>query len=399
MNGPVAIVGGGVAGATAARTLAAKGYSGPIHLFSDEPLPPYSRPKMIDYLKGAIERDRLPLFPASWYREHGVTLHLGTEVTGVDLTGGRLSWSSGVLTGCHRIILAAGGDSRRLSVPGGDADDVIAWRTAEDADRIIAGAISGKETVVVGGGVLGVETAMALAARGAFVTVVQYTDRLCDLQLDSGAAAMLDRFVRRAGVRTAFGVDTARIADGFVEAKDGRRFPAGMVVMAAGMKSRTALAKAAGLLVEKGVVIDDRCRTSHAVVYACGDVAQFSGVVFGIVPAAAEQGRVAAENVVAEGSARYAGTVPSNMLKVAGLSLLSAGIQAPPHGAEESHVVEVRSDPGRDLYLKAILRENRVVGAIWLGTDRGARTIAALVTGGAPSTLEEIRGIMDEAFS
>ena len=100
---------------------------------------------MIDYLRGAVGRERLVLFPESRYADAGVTLHLGTAVTSFHPDAGTVRWEGGALDGCAAFVLATGGVSRRLPVPGGDGPDVIAWRTAEDADRIVAGANRGHQ--------------------------------------------------------------------------------------------------------------------------------------------------------------------------------------------------------------------------------------------------------------
>jgi nitrite reductase (NADH) large subunit len=155
----------------------------------------------------------------------------------------------------------------------------------------------------------------------------------------------------------------------------GEALEADAVVVAAGIKPETGLAAAAGLTAARGIVVDDRLRTSAPGIFAAGDVAEHQGRIYGIIPAAFEQARAAAANMLGQ-DRPYAGTVPFNTLKVAGLYLTSAGeIDAEGPGFESL----VRSVPEAGLYKKIVLQEGRLAGAIWMGTKRGAAEISRLV--------------------
>ena len=154
-----------------------------------------------------------------------------------------------------------------------------------------------------------------------------------------------------------------------------------LVVISAGIRPRIALAAQAGIEVNRGVVVDDTLATSAPGIYACGDVAEWQGKVYGIVPAAREQGGVAAANMVESGSARYRGTVVQNRLKVAGVDLLCLGDTQPQGGPGEEHR---HADPERGVYRKLVVREGRLVGAILLGDLSGEGAIRELIVSGKP---------------
>jgi len=156
-----------------------------------------------------------------------------------------------------------------------------------------------------------------------------------------------------------------------VRLQDGSKLSAALVVCSAGWRSETALARQAGLAVARGVVVDEHMQTSAAHVYAAGDVAEADGTLYGIVPAAVDQARVAAANMVAPGSTAYSGTLPFTTLKVAGAELTSVGECI----TQDRHVLQLRHvDLASHHYRKLVLRNGRIVGAILLN-DR-ARTPA-----------------------
>jgi len=164
-----------------------------------------------------------------------------------------------------------------------------------------------------------------------------------------------------------------------VRLKDGREFPADIVVCSTGIRSDVALARQAGLTVNRGVVVDEHLQTSAPDVYAAGDVAEAGGIVYGIVPAAIEQARAAAANMVAPGSATYSGTLPATTLKVVGAELTSLGECV----AESNDLVQLRrADPQNGRYRKLTLRDGRIVGAILLNEREHTSPIRQLMERG-----------------
>jgi len=264
-------------------------------------------------------------------------------------------------------------------ISGSTRPGVFVLRTLDDAKKLIEHLGAHKRAVVLGGGLLGLEIARAIRNREAEVTVVEFFDRLLPRQLDPAAAAILKAQFEAAGIRIRLSA-TAKEVFGD-DGVSGLRFESGpdlegdSVIVAAGIKPEIGAAVEAGLEVGKGIIVDDRLRTSAPGIFAAGDAAEHRGRIYGIIPAAFEQARTAAYSMLGQDKS-YPGTMPFNTLKVAGLYLTSVGeIDTDGPGAESF----VRSDPEAGLYKKIVVQNGRLIGAIWMGTKKGASEISRLV--------------------
>jgi len=282
------ILGASLAGAKAAETLRGEGFAGRVVLVGEEPDRPYERPPLSKgYLLGTEERDTAFVHEPGWYGENGVELRLGTRATGIDLAAHEVELAGGERLAYHKLLLTTGSVVRRLPVPGGDSDAVLYLRRLPDADRIRA-AISpgeGRRIVVVGGGWIGLEVAAAARQYGAAVTLVEVLDLPLQRVLGDELAAVFADLHREKGVdlRLRTGVREIRAGGGpaTVVLDDGTELPADAVVAGVGIAPATALAEAAGLAVDNGVLVDAALRTSDPDVYAAGDVANADHPLFG----------------------------------------------------------------------------------------------------------------------
>ena len=163
-----------------------------------------------------------------------------------------------------KLVLATGSAPLRLNVPGADLAGVHTFRDSRDVDLLLTLAAQKKRVVVVGGGLLGLEAAYGLAKAGAPVTLIHLMDRLMERQLDAPAADLLKTLVERKGIKVLLNANTARVhGEKFVEGielTDGRRIDADAVIFAAGIRPNVALAKDAGISVNRGIVVDDHCK-------------------------------------------------------------------------------------------------------------------------------------------
>jgi nitrite reductase (NADH) large subunit len=249
----------------------------------------------------------------------------------------------------------------------------------DDAQAILGYLHDHRRVVIIGGGLLGLEIARAIRSQGAEVEVVEFFDRLLPRQLDVEGASLLRGQIESLGIRVRLGV-TPEEALGpdevrGIRLKGGAEISAGMAVVAAGVRPNLDLPRAAGLATDRGLVVDDRLRTSHPRVFAAGDSVQHRGKVYGIIPASFDQARAAAYNMLGQDK-KYEGTIPANTLKVVGLYVTSVGNV---FGEGPGFESVVRSDPGTGLYKKIVLQEGRLAGAIWMGTKTGASEIGRLV--------------------
>lgn len=375
----VVIIGSGLAGALAAKTVRELEPTAEIELFGEERYPYYPRPNLIEYLAGRLPYDKLFAFPEGWAERQGITIHLSEKVGRLWPGERKIETVSGSERFYDVLLLATGARAALPPVEGISRPGVFVLRTLDDANDLLEHLGTHKRAAVLGGGLLGLEVARAMRSRGTEVVVVEYFDRLLPRQLDPAAAAILKAQFEKDGIAVRLGAVVKEVLGvGGVQGlrlESGDPVEADTVVVAAGIVPEVGVAREAGLRVGRGIVVDDQMATSAPGVYAAGDVSEHRGRIHGIIPAAFEQARTAAYSLAGRPKP-YAGTVPFNTLKVAGLYLTSVGeIDALGEGAEAL----VRAVPESGLYKKIILRDGRLVGGIWMGTKKGAAELSRLV--------------------
>jgi len=365
MSEPLVIVGNGMAAARLVDELAKVALGRyAIAVIGDEPRLAYNRVLLSSVLAGETASHDIELKPASWWRDRGVTLKYGCAVTEVDVGRRELKIANEESVAFSRLVLATGSTPLRLNVPGAELSGVHTFR---DVDLLLTLAAQKKRVVVVGGGLLGLEAAYGLAKAGAPVTLLHLMDRLMERQLDAPAGELLKSLVERKGIEVLLTANTARIhgdthVEG-VELTDGRRIDADAVVFAAGIRPNIALARDAGIPVNRGIVVDDHLQTGAPDIFALGECAEHRGICYGLVEPAYEQGRVLAQHLAGKTSAAYNGSVVATNLKVSGVSVFSAGDFL---GKEGSEAI-VLSDVRRGTYKKLVISEGRLTGAVLIG--------------------------------
>ncbi len=281
------LIGGGLAGAKAAETLRAEGFGGRVVLVAGEPELPYERPPLSKgYLLGSAEREKARVHDAGWYEQNDVDLRTGTQATVLDVAGRRVELDSGESLSYDKLLLATGSSPRRIPVPGADLDGVGYLRTLPDSDRLLAGLRDGgRRVVIVGAGWIGLEVAAAARTYGNDVAVVEPQPTPLYAVMGPEMGEVFARLHRQHDVdlRTGTGVAEFRGSGtvGSVITDGGEEIPADLVLVGVGASPNTALAEAAGLEVENGVVTDAALRTSAPDVFACGDVASSFHPLYG----------------------------------------------------------------------------------------------------------------------
>jgi len=400
------IVGNGVAGVTAARSIVRADPTAEVHTFGAEPYPYYHRPQLWELIAGGVEQDALYFRPPEWYTERGIHVHLRVRATSLDPSAHCLTLSDGSIAEYDRLLLATGGRPFVPPFEGTGREGVFTLRTLDDALAIKTYALDVRRATVIGGGLLGLETARALRSAGLEVTVIEFASYLLPRQLDAEGAQVLQALLEAQGLLFLTNAATeAILGDGHargVRLKDGRVVDGELVLISTGIRSRLELAREAGLEVNRGVVVDDQMRSSAADVYAAGDAAEFKGRVYGIIPAAIEQAQVAAANMVADpstssgrgGSTTYGGTMPANTLKVVGIDLTCLG-EATATGDE--FTILSKADLAGSVYQRLALRKGKIVGAILLGDTQSVRPVRQLIAAGRDVSAYSER-LLDESF-
>ncbi|MEP7222498.1 MAG: FAD-dependent oxidoreductase [Novosphingobium sp.] len=279
----VVIVGGGHGGAQCAIALRQNGFTGSVTMIGRETEIPYERPPLSkEYLARDKTFDRLYLRPATFWEEKQIQMLLGTEVTAVDPATKVLTLSDGSNFSYGELVWAAGGDPRRLPLPGSELACVHSVRTRADVDQLMAELDAGsKNIVVIGGGYIGLEAAAVLTKLGCSVTLLEALPRVLARVAGPELSAFYEAEHRAHGVdlRTDVAIDSIT-GDGTkvtgVKLADGSVIPADAVIVGIGIVPSVGPLLAAGAAGGNGVDIDDRCRTSLPDVYAIGDCAAFA---------------------------------------------------------------------------------------------------------------------------
>ncbi|UPJ40694.1 NAD(P)/FAD-dependent oxidoreductase [Bradyrhizobium sp. 40] len=367
MSEPLVIVGNGMAAARLVDELAKTSLGRyAVAVIGEEPRLAYNRVLLSSVLAGETGSHEIELRPADWWRHRGVTVRYGYRVSEIDTGRRELKIEGEESMEYSKLVLAVGSTPLRLNVPGADLSGVHTFRDTRDVDLLLTLAAATKRVVVVGGGLLGLEAAYGLAKAGAPVTLLHLMDRLMERQLDAPAADLLKTLVERKGIRILLNASTARIhGEGRVEAvelADGSRIEADAVIFAAGIRPNIALAKDAGIAVNRGIVVNDEMQTASPDIYALGECAEHRGTCYGLVEPAYEQARVLARHLSGRPAA-YQGSVVSTNLKVSGVSVFSAGDFMGGEGSESL----VLSDRRRGTYKKLVIAEGRLTGALLIG--------------------------------
>ncbi|MXP62991.1 pyridine nucleotide-disulfide oxidoreductase [Roseomonas sp. M0104] len=274
--GRILILGGGAAGLAAAERLRREGYAGSLTLLSDDADPPYDRPSLSkDFLSGEAGEQDLPLFPERFYADQGIALRLGAAVTRIDATARQVQLEGGESLPFDRLLIATGAEPVRPPIPGAEAPEVLTLRSWRDSRRIIRQAASARHAVLVGASFIALEVAAALRQRGLAVTVVAPDRRPLEKTLGPQLAQAVRQLHEEKGVAFRLGQEVAAIGPGGLRLKDGTAVAADLVLLGTGVRPRTALAEAAGLAVENGILVDAHLQTSAPGIFAAGDVARW----------------------------------------------------------------------------------------------------------------------------
>ncbi|MBL4767360.1 MAG: NAD(P)/FAD-dependent oxidoreductase [Rhodobacteraceae bacterium] len=339
-----------------------------ITLFGAEPRGNYNRIMLSPVLAGDKTYDEIVTHDADWYSANGVNCRFGEAVVKIDRKQ-KLVISANGTTPYDKLVIATGSASFFIPVAGNDLPGVIGFRDQDDVEYMLEAAKKpGGKVVVIGGGLLGLEAAAALNERGMKVTVLHLMGHLMERQLDPAAGYLLQKELESRGIEVICEAHTNAIAagaDGRVEAvllEGNVAYQADLVVMAAGIRPEVRLANDAGLHVERGIVVDDTMLTSDPDILSVGECVEHHSVVYGLVAPLYDMAKVMARTLTDE-VAKFVAPAVSTKLKVTGVDLFSVGDFADGDDREEI----VFRDPGRGIYKRIILKDDRIIGTVMYG--------------------------------
>ncbi|MBN2799470.1 MAG: FAD-dependent oxidoreductase [Deltaproteobacteria bacterium] len=374
---PVVIVGGGVAGFSAAEAARSASALAEIHLVCGEGVLPYNRVALTRLLAGQVNAELLLLKDEAWYAAQRITLHR-VQAVEIDRVARAVILEGGLRLAYHKLVLATGATSFVPPILGAEGPAVYTLRTLQDAQAILAAASPGARGVVIGGGLLGLETAGGLAARGVRMTVVEGAPFLLSRQLTRGLAGLLERHIRDLGIEvlTDAKIQAIEREPLGVRLGGGRLLPADFVVISTGVRPDLALAQ--GLEQGRGLRVDDRMSTSDPSVLAAGDLVEHRGVVAGLWTVAQAQGAAAGRFAVDPAAPAFTPPPIATRLKVLDLPVFSGGDFA----AEAEGSMALTTATGQTT-ARLVVSAGVLIGAVVIGDEAlGGLAWRALQTGG-----------------
>jgi ferredoxin-nitrite reductase len=392
------IVGGSIAGHTAAQTARSLDPTVQITLVTDERYTFYNRLNLTRFLAQEVTREALFDYTPAWYAEQQVEVLTETRVISLDPIKKLALLSEGRELPYDACILTHGSAASTPPFYRAELPGVFLLRTLADVEGIAEQVRPGVRVAVIGGGVLGLEAAYGLVKRQATVQLFELAPILLPRQLDQAGAALFTAMVRDKGIEPHVHVGVQELlGSARVEAlklADGRHFEADLVLVSTGIRPNIEWVKRSGIHCNCGVLVDDSMQTSAEQVFAAGDVVEWRGQVVGLWTNAIEQAKVAAANAVGQ-TAFFRGCVPVTILKCLGIPLVSMG-----EILEDSDVVtsRVQHDETSQTYRRVIFRHGLPMGGLLLGTTRGMGDMRKLIEGGLE--LERLRQqvVPDEAM-
>jgi NAD(P)H-nitrite reductase large subunit len=384
------IIGGSVGGIGAVEAIRELDPVGTITVVSDESFPQYSRPLIADLLSKEVNWDKMKYRDNSFWKENKVNALTGRKAVRINLSERVVELDRGDEISFEKLLIATGGKSFVPKMEGMDKDGVFNFTKLSDAEFIAKRIKKAKKAVVIGGGLIGVSVAEALVKLGIKVTMVELKDRILSLILDATASEIIAKTIEKTGVNIVTGQTVQRIigkhddegAVGGVILTDGKEVPCDLVIIAIGVIPQTELVAGTEVKVNRGIVVDRFMRTSVPDVYACGDVAEGYDFIWGenrvlpLWPVAHMGGRVAGYNMAGKRTEYPGGTVMS-ALPYFDIPTITVGIVDPKEG--DGYEVLTRHDTAKDIYKKVVLRDNLIVGFIFVNDIERAGIFLSLI--------------------
>lgn len=329
----LAIIGNGMVGATFCKKLIANGFhqKNNIHVFGEEPRPAYDRVRLSNYV---LNRDptRLELLSEEWYEEHKIELHTDSRVESIHPDKNEIVVGGGEIRTYDKLVFATGSSAFRPPIPGIESKGVFVYRTIEDMAAICDAAKTAKSAAVLGGGLLGLEAAQALQyLEVETIHVVELANFLMPQQLNESASRALVDSIGDVGFELHLGNRANAISESGkglkLELSSGSVLDVDLIVVAAGIRPRSELAKDAGIGLggRGGIQIDNHLETDAPDIYAIGECAEHNNKIYGLAAPGFQMAGVLADRLSGSKKTTFSGADTSTRLKMLGVDVLTLG--------------------------------------------------------------------------
>lgn len=380
------IIGNSAAGLNAATQIRKENQAAQITMLSAEDCMAYS-PVVLPYLvSGKVSDAGMYITDQAFYAENRIDLKLSTRAEGIDTKGQRVLLQNGSKLAYDRLLIATGASPRKLSLDTSTVHDrIFSLRTMADAKAIAAASQGISHALIAGAGLVGLETAYAFQKKGIEVAIIAKSNQLLSRNSDIQCARMIQGKIEQKGVEFLFGRDIAAISKEngkiLVATDVGDVFLTDMIVVGKGVDANLELVHGTDIDIEWGIRVNAAMQTSASNVYAAGDVTQsrhlLSGKsdMFSNWPSACTQGKIAGSNMAGT-PLKLAGEVAYNVMPV--FDCTAAFMERRDDGDEETEVFQY-IDEHRSVYRKILVKKDRVVGAVMLGSYKDAGVMLHLL--------------------
>ena len=399
------IVGNSAAAIAGVEGIRSHDQKGPLLLVSDEPYHTYSRPLIGDYLSGKRSFSQMMYRPRDFYARSGVEALLGRKILHVEPEEHSAILDDNSTVRFRKALISTGGKPFSPSFNGKDLPGIFYFTTLDDAKAIRTFVRKGQRACILGGGLIALKAAEALLTIGVRVTIVELADRILSTALDKKASKIASSLLRKMGVeiRTSDTVIEAVGGNGMllgVNLKSGLNLHADLLVIATGVLPSASIVDSTSISIGKGIVIDERCRTTSEAVFAAGDVSEGKDALLGtkrpipIWPSAYLQGYAAGCNMAGR-ERSVKGAMAMNSFEIGGTAFMSIGLPdgpALPAGRSPSAGVGLSAVEGtcmlercsfkENRYRKMVLAGRKLVGAVLVGSVERAGILTRLIRDG-----------------
>ena len=373
---PIVIIGSGPVGIRALQLFVKQDPKVEVVIYGNEPWEPYNRVKLSTFLAGDL--DWLGLIQDQKIPEtDSVTARFNCPITEIDRQNKYILDVTGFKQYYSKLIIATGSSPHVPQIKGIEKAGIYCFRSLDDVQQLVARRVRSHRTVIIGGGVLGLEAARAMSRENTEVVVIDHNDKLMSSQLDDASAKQLKSHVLSLGISVYLNSSIREITgDDRVAGlilRDGTQIKCDTIVLATGIRPNVKLARKAGLVVGKGIRVNDRLQTSDENIYAIGECAEHRKTIYGLVAPGYEQAKVAVFSISNQGpkpilkrKISYQGSIASTSLKVVGIDVFSMGEV---HAEESKGFIthHVYEDKAKNIYRKLIIKRRRLIGAISIG--------------------------------
>jgi NAD(P)H-nitrite reductase large subunit len=379
------ILGNGPAGTTAAENIRKLAPTTDVTVFGDERYPLYNRVALPPFLKGKVQKKNVIMRQPENHVERGFKLLLNTKAVKVESEASTVITDDGGEYPYDALLVATGGRTRAITIPGADLDSVYMFQTLDETDALIERVMEAKSAVALGGSFIGYELADAFAERGLDTTWIMRGPKFLWRVLDEVGGEIVDLLASDMGVEVIHDDFAAELISDNGRVKSvrtlaGREVSTEMVGYGIGNDTNVSMLEGSGVEVNHGVVTDRFLQTNISNVYAAGDVAEFYDIVIdrhnimGTWDNAMSQGRLVAKNML--GAREVYDEVPTYVTTMFGSRLSVLGITPDVIGGLEG--LTHYDIPTRH-YRKLFFYQNRLVGAVIIGELRGRRKLVELI--------------------